>query len=256
MDNDQRISAPVRQAIAATQAAGVLVTLATGRMFAATRPFAQALGITAPLLCYQGGWIQAPADPAPRYRRTLPTSLALNVLRHCETQHLRVILYADGQLFFSARYPPETFDTNLLGQVCKVGEPWKSVLATHQADKVLVMAEATAIPAIGEDLRGWVAGQADVVRSHALFIEVVPSGANKGAGLDWLSAHLHIPRTAVMAVGDHENDLEMVRWAGVGVAMGNAIPAVRAAADWVAPPLEADGAAAALERFVLSGAYP
>ncbi|HRU94578.1 MAG TPA: HAD hydrolase family protein, partial [Anaerolineae bacterium] len=55
----------------------------------------------------------------------------------------------------------------------------------------------------------------------------------------------------VLAVGDHENDIPMVQWAGIGVAMGNATPALQAVADWIAPSLAEDGAAAALERFVL-----
>ena len=54
-----------------------------------------------------------------------------------------------------------------------------------------------------------------------------------------------------MAVGDQDNDVPMITWAGVGVAMGNSSPAAKAAADWVAPPLAEDGAAAAIERFVL-----
>jgi len=85
---------------------------------------------------------------------------------------------------------------------------------------------------------------------------VVPQGVDKGKGLAWLADHLGIPQASVMAVGDQENDLAMVRWAGIGVAMGNAIPALQRAADWVAPPLDEEGAAAALERFILREAKP
>jgi hydroxymethylpyrimidine pyrophosphatase-like HAD family hydrolase len=57
-----------------------------------------------------------------------------------------------------------------------------------------------------------------------------------------------------MAVGDQDNDVSMIAWAGLGVAMGDASPAAKAAADVIAPPLEEDGVAWAIERYVLDGA--
>jgi hydroxymethylpyrimidine pyrophosphatase-like HAD family hydrolase len=90
-----------------------------------------------------------------------------------------------------------------------------------------------------------------IVRSHGLFIEANPLGVDKGNGLAWVADYLGVPQSQVMAVGDQDNDVPMVAWAGLGVAMGNGSLACKAAADWVAPPFEEDGAAAAIERFVL-----
>jgi hydroxymethylpyrimidine pyrophosphatase-like HAD family hydrolase len=139
----------------------------------------------------------------------------------------------------------------MIGEGLQQVEIWDEVLAKFTPDKVLFVGDPEAIPAMGTLLRETLGRQADVMRSHARFIEVIPKGADKGSGLAWLARHLGVPRESVMAVGDHENDGSMVQWAGVGVAMGNAVPGLKAAADWVAPGLEADGAAAALERFVL-----
>jgi hydroxymethylpyrimidine pyrophosphatase-like HAD family hydrolase len=82
-------------------------------------------------------------------------------------------------------------------------------------------------------------------------VEGTPPNLNKGTGLAWLADYLHIPQAAVMAVGDNDNDVSMLTWAGVGVALDNASPAARAAADWIAPSVADDGAAAALETYVL-----
>jgi hydroxymethylpyrimidine pyrophosphatase-like HAD family hydrolase len=92
--------------------------------------------------------------------------------------------------------------------------------------------------------------QIHIVPSHPYMVEGLPAGVDKGQGLAWLADYCGIPQTAVLAVGDNDNDVPMILWAGVGVAMGNASPAARAAADWVAPPVAEDGAAAALEKFV------
>ncbi|HLV81194.1 MAG TPA: HAD hydrolase family protein, partial [Chthonomonadaceae bacterium] len=66
-----------------------------------------------------------------------------------------------------------------------------------------------------------------------------------------VAARLDVAREETMAIGDHFNDLEVLRWAGVGVAMGNALPEVQAAAGWVTASLEEDGVARAIERFIL-----
>lgn len=83
------------------------------------------------------------------------------------------------------------------------------------------------------------------------FIEVLPFGTSKADALQWLTEELGVDRNEVLAVGDERNDLEMLRWAGIGVAMGNAHPEVKAVADWVSESVEADGCAVAIERFVL-----
>ncbi len=81
-------------------------------------------------------------------------------------------------------------------------------------------------------------------------IEVFAQGVSKRRGIQELAQTLHLKREEIMAVGDHFNDREMLEWAGIGVAMGNAEPEVKAVADWVTDRVENDGVAAALRRFV------
>ena len=85
----------------------------------------------------------------------------------------------------------------------------------------------------------------DAVITHA--------GATKEAALALLCRHWAIDPAQVLALGDSESDIGMLRLAGVGVAPGNAQPSVRAAADWVAPDASDAGVAAAVRRFVLGG---
>lgn len=82
-------------------------------------------------------------------------------------------------------------------------------------------------------------------------LEVVPLGVNKWAGLSVLLRHLDVAADEIMAVGDGSNDLEMVSNAGVGVAMANAVAAVKAAASLTVGGHDEDGIAEAFERFVL-----
>lgn len=253
MGDDWHIRPRVQAAIARTQARGVIVTLATGRMFTDATPFAQQLGITAPLICYQGGWIQAIGGEV-LHRVSLPAPVAEAAVQLGDARGWHTVLYADGQLYVPKPTYPTSFYEGLLGGEFVVNVPWAEILAQHTVDKVLFVAEPADIPAIAVILNQQFATQAEVVQSHKFFIEVVPRGVNKGAALAWLAQHLGIAQAETLAAGDQHNDLAMVQWAGVGVAMGNAIPEVQQAADWVAPSLSEDGAAVLLERFVLQEA--
>ena len=253
MGADQKIRPRVLEAVARTQAQGIIVTLATGRMFDATVDFARELNITAPLLCYQGGWIQALDGPV-LLRTTLPTELARAAIALGEAQGWHILLYAEGKLFLKEYLHPLSFYDALLGSGVTVGEPWEAILATRDGvDKVLYVAEPEHIPAMAPVLQRRFTGLAEIVRSHAMFIEVVPLGVDKGSALAWLAQHFGIPREQVLAAGDQENDITLIDWAGVGVAMGNAAPAVQEIADWIAPPVTEDGAAVLIERFALNG---
>jgi hypothetical protein len=251
MGEDQVIAPRVRRTLAEAQRQGVIVTLATGRMFSATVPYAQSLNIDAPLLCYQGAWIQARDDPEPRYRIALPMDITHETLALAAEEGWHTVFYADGHIFLRELRYDEQFYEALLGENFKIVDTWDTVINHHQPDKILFVGKPAQIPAMGQRLHTRLGGRAEIVQSHAQFVEVGPRNANKGTGLAWLAEQLDIPRASVMAAGDQENDLAMVRWAGVGVAMGNAAPKVKQAATWIAPPVHEDGAAVALERFAL-----
>ncbi len=82
-------------------------------------------------------------------------------------------------------------------------------------------------------------------------LELSPIGVDKGLGLEMLCGHLGVERREVVAVGDSYNDLTMLRWAGVPVAMGNAVPAVREVCCAVVADNDHCGVAEAVERFLL-----
>jgi len=253
MGDERTIHPRVQQAIVEVRERGVTVTLATGRMFSALLPFARQLGITAPTLAYQGGWIQRPDDGEPLYRVPLQRAPAEITLALAREQGWHTVLYADGRIYLQELRESPDFYRALLGSDFQLVDSWQAVLDDHQIDKVLFVADPPDIPAIGACLRARLGEDARVFRSHARFIEVVPLGVDKGRGLAWLADHLGVQQSETMAVGDQENDIAMVAWASVGVAMGNAVPAVQAVADWIAPPLSEHGAAVALRRFVLRG---
>jgi len=251
LSDDLPISPRVRRAIATARERGVVVTLATGRMFDFAISLARDLGIAAPLICYQGGLIQAPASDGPLYRATMEPALVREVLEWQVQRGTRVVLYAGDDVFLTERRHPDSFYQYMLGERPVWVDDLSAVLEQHEPVKFILFVEPREADSIKMELQQRFEGRVEMTRSHEIVVEGNPPGVSKGDALRRLAAHLDIPQTEVMAVGDQDNDTPMIAWAGVGVAMGNGSPEVKAVADWVAPPLAEDGAAVAIERFVL-----
>lgn len=244
------IQPPVRDAIRHALMQGVVVTLASGRPFSFIRPVAAELGLGAPLICYQGGVIQQMDGQVLRNTSFAPHELGSPVAL-ARRRGWQVYTEADGCLFLdeNVNYSQSLLEihsgpSRVVSDLIPM-EPPPNQFSVYFPGGVTDEQVA--------ELQGAFGPVATVMRTHANFVNAIPSSVSKGAALAWLAERLGVAQFQVMAVGDSDNDAGMVKWAGIGVAMGNARPSVVEVADWVAPPLESDGAAAALNRFVLSG---
>jgi Cof subfamily protein (haloacid dehalogenase superfamily) len=249
IDHEQKFSPRVMRAIAQAQEQGIAITLATGRSPLATRSFAEALNINVPLICYQGGFI-AESDGRVLHRVALDHNLAAKVITLAQSRGWHVSLYQDGLLYLTEFRHPVEFYEGLLHPTAQL-VPDLYALLDHDPDKVLIVADGNG-DEIYAEMHARFDAHMQIVRSHELFIEANPLGVDKGTGLAWLARHLGVPQSQVMAVGDQDNDTPMVAWAGLGVAMSNGSDSCKAAADWIAPPISKDGAAVAIEWFVLN----
>ena len=251
------IREPVKQAILAAHSRGIKVAVATGRMYRSALRFHRDIGSTLPLICYQGAWIQDPATQKMLRHQPLSKQRALELLEHFEEPHLRSLLsinfYINDQLYV----PEITAATRLYAERSGI-EP--IAITDFRRD---IPGEPTKVLALCKNsgvLDGLLSSMRDrdtpaelyLTRSVATFFEATHPLANKGAAVQYIAEDLLGLRPEnVMAIGDNFNDVEMISYAGVGVAMGNAPDAVKAGANWVAPDVEEDGVAAAIEEFVL-----
>ncbi|MBA3944935.1 MAG: HAD family phosphatase [Herpetosiphonaceae bacterium] len=248
------LSSAVQHAIADTQARGVRVTLATGRTFTATLPFIKLLDIHEPVICYQGGLLIEPVTREIYHHAVMPNDLAVEAVQLLLTMQLPVVVFID-EIQYIAAYGPEINEYNALHPegVHIVVEPnLAGLVATTAPLKLLFIAESDVVTQALAELVVHFAGRLTALRSHANFGELTPLGVSKGAALQQLAQRLGIAREEVIAIGDQENDLPMIRWAGLGLAMGNAIPEVQAAAKAVLPPVWEDGVAWAINTYLLT----
>lgn len=252
---DLTIPPVLKEAVAEAQARGVHVTLATGRTYKTTLPFAQELAIDDAIICYQGALIRHAVTGEVFTQFTMPPELAAEAVRAVLDDNLFVIAFIDERSYIVEERSEfqRYLDLHPEGVDAVIEPRLAELVAEVPPAKLLFVAEPTVVEAALAELAARFAGRLNAMRSHTYFGELTPLGVSKGAALAALAGRLGIRREQVLAIGDQENDLPMIAWAGLGLAMGNATPAVQAAAAAVIPPVEEAGVALAIRRYVLDG---
>jgi Cof subfamily protein (haloacid dehalogenase superfamily) len=252
-----QISARVKQAVQAVQAQGIPVAIATGRMYQSARRFHADLGSTLPLMSYQGALIKDPADDTLHRHWHLPKVYAQQLLEFYEQPSVQdevsVHFYIDDQLYVrEITAETEAYAARSGIEPIAVGD----LRTMLDADLTKILAQSGNVELIDDLLaklrQRYTPAELYLTKSVDIFLEATHPAVNKGNAVRYLAENiLGLRADQVMAIGDNFNDFEMLQYAGVGVAMGNAPEAVQAIANWVAPSVEADGAAIAIEKFIL-----
>jgi hypothetical protein len=224
------------------------VTIATGRGYPTTRRFAKALDITAPLICYQGAQIVLD-DGTTVYERALPAAYLETAMAICAEGGWELSVYHDDQVYVTAQQYDQAFYDRWFGLPVRRVADLVAALPGDPVKFIITVPDKGRADDVERQLRTEAAGRFQVMRSHAWFVEGLAAQVSKGNAVARLAQRLGIPRAQVLAIGDSGNDRSMVEWAGVGIAMGNASPDVKAVADRIAPPQAADGAAWAIEQY-------
>jgi len=251
-----QIREPVLQAIHTAQTKGVKVALATGRMYRSALSFYDLVGSQLPLICYQGAWIQEPLTNTLHRHLSVATDFVHQLLDEFEKPDwhtLSVHFYIDDRLYVR-ELTPHTRAYIERSQVEPIVGDLRSLLDQFSPTKVLALSDDTdAIDRLYRSFRQrYTPQELYLTKSVATFFEAANPLVNKGAAVQYLAEDLlGLDRSQVMTIGDNFNDVEMIAYAGVGVAMGDAPAEVRQIADWVAPGVEEDGVAVAIDRFIL-----
>jgi len=211
---------------------GVAVTLATGRMYQPSNRFAAELNITAPLICYQGALIREPGDGDVLWHKPLPLTLSRRIVAGIRREGAHQYVYVDGSIYVEktregdARYAQHNgVELHLVDDLTKLPDRPPTEIAARgtpeEIDRVLAC------------VRACCGNEVIVNKVHASFCEIASAASGKGNALQYLAERLGIPQGETVAIGDSPNDVSMLRWAGLGIVVGDAPEEVRAAADWV-----------------------
>jgi Cof subfamily protein (haloacid dehalogenase superfamily) len=252
LKTDLTIDEADRAAIRRAVAAGVKVLLASGRMVQSIRPYAQLLGLDLPLIAYNGAIIQAAGSDNILYHSPVPAQAAARVIPIFRRQGIHLNAYINDQLYMDELTSwGRDYAANAGVEPHAVGD-LSRLLSTGRAHKLLGIGAIEQIDAIQGELEREFGGALQFVKSKPTYLEILAPGVSKRKALQELTAGWGLKRDEVMAIGDAPNDLAMLEWAGVGVAIGNAHDKVKQAADLVVADHDHHGVAEAITRLVLA----
>jgi Cof subfamily protein (haloacid dehalogenase superfamily) len=226
-------------------------------MFRAARQVAHDLQVTGPAICYQGAMLRDTSTGRTLLHETIPIEFAHKVITDVVQRELHINVYLDDQLYVSRANPHADYyaSINMGLAVNEVGNlhPWLDEQDGKEPTKLVIVTDPEVTDAVLRTFTAKYGRDLQVTKSHPRFTEFTNKRCSKGRALAFLAKELGIPRESVMAIGDGLNDLDMIAWAGLGVAMDTCPEEVRRAARWICPALSEDGAAVAIENHVLKG---
>lgn len=250
LNSQRQITSGVRKAIAKAVDAGAVFTVATGRMHKSALPHVKGIGLEVPIITYNGAMIKS-TDGKELYASYLEESVVKELLDFAFGEGLHIQLYSDDELYFA-------FDGPKAQRYCAAagveGHAVGKDIYQHmtRVPKMLIIAEdAQHGDELVASLQAKFSGRIEAVKSTDVYIELIKPGVNKASSIARLAELFDISPDQVLAIGDSNNDISMIKAAQYGVAMGNANDDVKAAADYFVSDNDHDGVAEALERFCL-----
>jgi Cof subfamily protein (haloacid dehalogenase superfamily) len=254
LDSEHRLRPRVAAAVRSVQAAGIRVALATGKLLTSIRPLLATLAIEGPQIVLNGAaTIDSATDAALRF-----CPLADDARRHI----LTLVRAADAQVLISQFGRDAIFMDTLDRQHPRIdifaeyGEgppilvPDLFAQAQPPTAKILLSGSHERLAALRAGLATQLPLGVSMTTTTPDFLEFFDAAAGKGQALVALREMLGLPRDAILAVGDGENDVPLLREAGFAVAMANGAPTTRAVANTIAPSNDEDGVAVILEALL------
>lgn len=253
--SDQTISPRTRTALIHAQEQGVQVVITTGRPTFGAAPFADELRLAdfgSHVISFNGSEICNWATKQIIHSVALDKDIKPYVYTFAKQHGFQTLAYIGQNVV--AEDPTDKY-VQFSSQRNKM--PIRHVQnfltdTDNEQPKFLVVGDPDPLHTLELEMAEHLRGRAEVYRSEPFFLEVVPHGIDKATGLSVLSTHLGISSDAIIAFGDGFNDVSMIKYAGMGVAMGNAQQVVKDHADLVTLSNEEDGIAEVVDRMLFS----
>jgi Cof subfamily protein (haloacid dehalogenase superfamily) len=242
-----------RAALGAATSAGIHVVLVTGRMFQAARPYAAEAGIHDPLICYQGALVADPVSGEWLRHEPIDLDRAREAIAAAQAEGYGLNCYVDDELYVAEITPEARRYADFQHLTLHPVGPLLDWL-DRPPTKLVVIGDPIELDGLEVRMKAHFDGRLYISKSLPHFLEFAAPDVTKAAGLSYLADRLGFDRERTVAFGDGENDVELVEWAGFGVAVANAHDRVLAAADLVCPDVREEGVAQVIEAFLDSSA--
>jgi len=257
LNKEKRVSDRNREALRRAMEKGVHMVVATGRIYTSARIYAKLLGLDTSIIASNSALIKDASKTI--FRDILSQDTVREMLRLCHKYGIYCHFFTENTIYseklinVSLRY---TEWNKYMGEEDQV-----KIRIVDDGEEIIEAAKSEVLKAVVFDdddekiqkLRDGImeTGIVSVSQSMKHNLEVMNKGVTKGNAVRILAQLYGINREEVIAIGDNENDISMIEYAGLGIAMGNAEECLKRAADHVTGDYQEDGVAEAIEKFIL-----
>ncbi len=249
LNNNREISPRNEAAIKKAIESGIVFTLASGRMYCSMQPYAQKLGLDVPLVSYNGALVKGALSGKVYVNSPLKLQTALDLLQYVKENGHYVQVYMGDKLYVKEENEYSRMYAKISGiQAVAIGEEIYSI--KEAPNKLLLMTATENFEATWKDIAEKFKGRVDVTSSKDNYLELMEPGVNKWRAVKQLAESFGIKPEEIMCIGDSNNDLSMIKNAGIGVAVANAKPQVQKYAKMITASNDNDGVALAIENIL------
>lgn len=249
LSDDHVLTPRVRESVRAAARSGAEIVLCTGRGSASAHSVLDELGLSGTMITHNGASIIDSETRSIMFEQAIDHRLAQRYIDEVRARGIHFDMNTSFDLYVnrldapSARMYADMYVNPIL-------RPAEEGLPEHTV-KLSIYGSEEKIDALEEAWRKW-DHELQYIRSGVYFIDVQHPAATKGRSLEKLAEIRGVPREQVLAIGNYYNDIGMLEFAGIGIAMGNSPDGVKAIADGVSLSNNEDGVAHALERLGLA----
>ena len=250
LDPEKKVRDTAIQAIREAMDLGLIFTISTGRPIQGVERYEELFHLLeAPIITYNGAVIIDPRDKSVLYEKSLDPQGALEILSWAKIFGTTVLIWSAGALYIFEHNER----TDHYAEMAKIGGiviEDEAALVRQGITKILWYDEAEQITRFQGELKNTLTGNTTFCTSSPRFLEFFHGGVSKGRALQFLGERYQIHPSEIIAIGDEMNDISMLRYAGLGVAMGNAREEVKEQADFITRSNDEDGVAHVINSFV------
>lgn len=252
LTDEKTISEKNKKVLQKAQEDGHIVMIATGRPFRSSDIYYHELNLNTPIVNFNGAFVHHPLDKNWRSAHTpLDITVAKDIVDVCYSHQFHNIIAEVMDEVYFHYHDEKLLDVFTMGNPNVTTGDLRKFL-TDSPTSMLIHTDEEQLKSIRKDLSAVHAEMIDH-RSWAApwhVIEIIRHGLNKAVGIKRVSEYVNIPKERIIAFGDEDNDLEMLEYAGTGIAMGNAIPEVKSIANEITLKNQDDGVGVYLNEFL------
>ncbi|MBI9011733.1 MAG: HAD family phosphatase [Clostridiales bacterium] len=249
LDSEGHVSESTLEAIKRVQNKGVLVTISTGRPIQGVYKYIKMLDLKAPIITYNGAMIIDSEKDKVIYEQKLDRKDAKQIIDLGRVYDTTMVIWSNNKLYVNRLDDHVIAYQTLSGEAPIVINNYEEVY-NQGITKIIWINEPDKLIQYQDEIKSVANESVTYCTSKPHYLEFFDHKVSKAKALAFIGRHCNIKKEEMMAIGDGNNDIEMIEYVGMGVAMGNATPLVKSVANYITSSNNNDGIFKALEKLI------